>query len=148
MDLNVTTATEDALIKFCIQRGERDALVAGIHGAIVVKVTDHIVVKWGWTVTAAEAAMHDFAYKNLNHDIVRVPQVYRFIQDESGRGYLFMEYIYGQTLANIDINLHKEIIFRVAEIVEHLGQIQAPEQKPGPIGDTVALGDICGATMA
>jgi hypothetical protein len=96
MDLNVTAATEDALIGFCLQRGEKDTLVAGVHGAIVVKVTSNIVAKWGWTVTAAEADMHEFAYKNLDHDIVRVPQVYRFIQDDSGRGYLFMEYIPGR----------------------------------------------------
>lgn len=131
MDLNVATATENDLVDFCIQRGEEDALVAGVHGAIVVKVTDSIVVKWGWTVTAAEAEMQEFANKNLDPDIVRVPRVYRFIQDDSGRGYLFMEYMSGQNLADLDIN--DDIISRVAKIVEHLGQIQAPEQKPGPI---------------
>src|SRR5689334_4776374 len=115
MGLNVTTATEDALIEFCIQKGEKDALVAaGIHGATVVKVTNNIVAKWGWTVTAAEAAMHEFAYKNVDHGIVRVPRVYHFIQDDSGRGYLFMEYIPGQNLADLDINRHKDIISRVA----------------------------------
>lgn len=144
MDLNVVTATEDALVDFCIQRGEKDALVAGIHGAIVVKVTDSIVAKWGWTVTAAEAAMHEFANKNLDRDIVRVPQVYRFIQDDSGRGYLFMEYIRGQNLADLEINRDNDIVSRVAKIVEHLGQIQAPEQKPGPISDCGPRGYLWG----
>ncbi|QKX58930.1 uncharacterized protein TRUGW13939_06058 [Talaromyces rugulosus] len=144
MDLNVITATEDALIDFCIQRGEKDALVAGVHGAIVVKVTNNIVAKWGWTVTDAEAAMHDFAYKNLDHNIVRVPQVYRFVRDDSGRGYLFMEYIFGQNLAGLDINRHQDIISRVAKIVEHLGQRQAPEQKPGPISDRGPRGYLWG----
>ncbi|GKZ28212.1 hypothetical protein AbraIFM66950_000024 [Aspergillus brasiliensis] len=144
MEMNVTTATEDTLINLCIQKGEKDALVAGIQGAIIVKVTDNIVAKWGWTVTAAEAAMHEFSYKRLDRDIVRVPQVYRFIQDDSGRGYLFMEYIPGQNLADLDINRHEDIIFRVAKIIEHLGQIQAPEQKPGPIGDCGPRGYLWG----
>ncbi|GAM33859.1 hypothetical protein TCE0_013f01065 [Talaromyces pinophilus] len=136
MELEVAIATEDALTDFCNEKGEEGALVAGIFGAIVVKVTDNIVAKWGWTVTAAEAAMQEFAYKSLqDHDIVRVPRVHRFIQDDEGRGYLFMKYIPGQTLADLDVKEHN-IVSRVAKIVERLGQVQAPpEQGPGPITD-------------
>lgn len=87
-------------------------------------------------MTPAEAAMQEFAYKSLqDHDLVLVPRVHRFVQDDEGRGYLFMEYIPGQTLADLDVREHN-IVSRVAKIVEHLGQIQAPpERGPGPITD-------------
>ncbi|KUL89800.1 hypothetical protein ZTR_00464 [Talaromyces verruculosus] len=135
MDWNITTAPEATLINSCIRKGEDGALVAGIVGAIIVKVTDTIIAKWGWTVTAAEAAMQEFAYNHLDKEIVRVPRVHRFVQDDEGRGYLFMEYIPGQTLADLDVKRY-DIVSRVAKIVEHLGQIQAPpEQGPGPITD-------------
>lgn len=144
MDLNVATATEDALIDYCIKKGEKDTLGDDVIGAVVVKVTDKIVAKWGCTVTAGEAAMHEFAYKNLDRNIVRVPQLYRFVRDESGAGYLFMEYIPGQNLADLDIICHQDIIPRIAKIVQHLGQIQAPEQKPGPINDQGPRGYLWG----
>jgi hypothetical protein len=40
-------------------------------GAIVVKVNPTIVLIWGFSATAAEAAMQDFAHKILNHDIIQ-----------------------------------------------------------------------------
>lgn len=133
MELNIPTAPEATLINFCNEKGEEGALVTGIVGAIIVKVADTIVAKWGWTVTAAEAVMQEFAYNHLNKEIVRVPRVHRFVQDDEGRGYLFMEYIPGQSLADLDVKEHN-IVSRVAKIVEHLGQIQAPpDQGPGPI---------------
>lgn len=134
MDLDVSTATEHALINFCIEKGEEGALVADVIGAIIVKVTDTIVAKWGWTVTPAEAAMQELAYTSLlDHNVVRVPRVFRFVQDEEGRGYLFMEYVPGRNLADLDVKEHN-IVSHVAKIIEHLGQIQVPPRYgPGPI---------------
>lgn len=134
MDLNIATATANTLIDFCNQKGEEEALSIGMYdGAILVKVTNTIIAKWGWTVTAAEAAIREFAYNHLEYDTVCVPRVHRFIQDDLERGYLFMEYIPGHNLADLDItHRHKDITSRVAKIVEHLGQIQAPPEQHGP----------------
>lgn len=55
-----------------------------------------------------------------------------FATRKEGRGYLFIEYIPGQNLADLDVKEHN-IVSRVAKIVEQLGQIQAPsEHGPGP----------------
>jgi hypothetical protein len=67
-------------------RCEEGALVAGIVGAIVVKVTDNIVAKWGWTVSAVEAAIQEFAYNHLDKNVVRISKVYHSVQDDEGRG--------------------------------------------------------------
>ncbi|TQB74584.1 hypothetical protein MPDQ_004433 [Monascus purpureus] len=143
MDLHVTTASSEELIRFCIQRGKEGAVFADIIGAIVVKVSPTIIVKWGYSVTATEAAMQEFAYKNVNHNIVRVPQVYRFFQDELGRGFLFMDYVPGQKLSDLDLTVHTDIIPRITHIIAHLGQIKHG-QKPGPIGEKGPQGYLWG----
>ncbi|OKL55251.1 hypothetical protein UA08_09469 [Talaromyces atroroseus] len=143
MALDVTTASNEELIQFCIQRGKEDAVFADIIGAIVVKVTHTIVAKWGYSVTATEATMQEFAYNNVNHDIVRVPRVYRFIQDELGRGFLFMDHAPGQKLSDLDLSIHTDIIPRITNIIAHLGQIKQG-QKPGPIGERGPQGYLWG----
>jgi hypothetical protein len=143
MALHVTTASKEELIHFCIQRGKENAVFADITGAIVVKVTPTIVVKWGYSVTAAEAAMQEFAYKNINPDIVRVPRVHRFVQDELGRGFLFMDYVPGQKLLDLDLRVHTEIIPRITNIIDHLGKIEHG-RKPGPIGEKGPQGYLWG----
>jgi hypothetical protein len=60
MDLDVTTASNEELIHFCTQRGKEGAVFADVIGAIVVKVSPTIAVKWGYSVTATEAAMQEF----------------------------------------------------------------------------------------
>ncbi|GKZ23607.1 hypothetical protein AbraIFM66951_009880 [Aspergillus brasiliensis] len=143
MDLQVTTASREELIQFCIQRGKEGAVFADIIGATVIKVTPTIVAKWGYSVTATEAAMQEFAYDHINHDIVRIPRVYRFVEDEVGRGFLFMDYVPGRTLSELDLSVHTNIIPRITNIIANLGQIQHG-QKPGPLGEKGPQGYLWG----
>lgn len=142
--MDVTTASSEELINFCTQRGTEGAIWADVTGPIVVKVSPSIVVKWGYGVTATEAAMQEFAYSNVNHDIVRVPRIHRFFQDDLGRGFLFMDYVPGQRLLDLDLTVHTEIIPRVANIIAHLGQIKHGQKRPGPIGDKGPQGYLWG----
>jgi Ser/Thr protein kinase RdoA (MazF antagonist) len=104
----------------------------------VVKLSHDIAAKFGHGVTASEAETQKFAHRNANPSIVHVPQVYRFFsrpdpQWDNGKGYMFMEYVPGQLLKELDLKENTDIIPRVAKIVAHLGQIQG-SQVPGPIG--------------
>ncbi|OBT69196.1 hypothetical protein VE03_01936 [Pseudogymnoascus sp. 23342-1-I1] len=60
-------------------------------------------------------------------------------------GYLFMEYIPGQNLKDLDLDLeiYKEVIPRVAAIISHLGRIRG-DQTPGPRGGGACRGYLWG----
>ena len=109
------------------------------RGDRVVKLSHDIAVKFGHDVTASEAKTQEFAHRNANPSVVHVPRVYRFFQRDDPlwhcpKGYLFMEYVPGQALQELDLDTNKDIISRIAQIVADLGQIQ-DGQVPGPIGE-------------
>jgi hypothetical protein len=101
----------------------------------IVKISDHIAVKYGLGISASEAAAQTFADETLHPDIVHVPKVHRFfISSQSGdpAGYLFLEYISGRTPTNDDLDPENErcIIPRIASITASLGNIH--DSVPGP----------------
>lgn len=110
---------------------------------------DEIAVKYGYGVTTSEAVTQEFAYQNVDRSIARVPRIHCFFQDESDkswpRGYLFMEYISGKNVQDLDLGLdiNKEIIPRIATIISHLGQISG-SQIPGPLGGDACRGYLWG----
>lgn len=70
---------------------------------------------------------------------MHISQVYRFIEAKGSsartKEYLFMEYVPGQNLADVDLETRKDILPRIAKIAVHLGQIQAGHQRaPGSVG--------------
>jgi len=136
---DVHTASEEFLIEFCQQAEKENGLIGGYKGGDrVVKLSNDIAVKFGYGVAASEAITQEFARQNTNPSIVHVPQVYRFFQQDDplwhcSKGYLFMEYVQGQTLKELNLDIRSDIIPRVAQIVAHLGQIQG-SLVPGPIG--------------
>lgn len=114
----------------------------------MVKLSDDIAVKIGGLVTASEARTQEFANQNTDPTIVHVPRVYRFFERDEPRssfktGYLFMAYVEGPTLTEVDLDIRTDIIPRMAQIIAHLGQIQGG-QVPGPIGGGYAQGHVWG----
>lgn len=108
-----------------------------MEGDRVIKVSDHIAVKYGYGVTAAEAATQEFAYNPVNSNIVHIPRVYRFIEPKGSvrtKGHLFMEYVPGQNLKDVDLEARKDLLPRIAKIAAHLGQVQGGQRPPGPVG--------------
>jgi hypothetical protein len=69
----------------------------------VVRLSDGVVVKFGWNVTVEEACNQRRAFELLDRNIARVPQVYHGFSLSNGQGlpdsgYIVMEYIYGKVL--------------------------------------------------
>ena len=133
------TASEDWLIEVC-QRREADSGLIGGHkgGDRVVKLSHDIAVKFGHGVTASEGRTQQFAHLNADARIVHIPRVYRFFQKDDPswhlpKGFLFMEYLTGKTLQEVDLDASEDIVSRVAQIIAHLGQIQ-DSLVPGPLG--------------
>ncbi|PMD63973.1 uncharacterized protein K444DRAFT_650930 [Hyaloscypha bicolor E] len=128
------------LLELCDKVEEENGRIGGHqYGDRVVKLSDEIAVKYGHGVKESEARTQDFAYRNANPSIVRIPRVHRFFLkiDPSWhcpRGYLFMGYVPGKILQDLDLNIKGDIVPRVAKIIKHLGQISDSQPVPGPIG--------------
>lgn len=136
---DVHTSSEELLVEICEQAEKENGRIGNIErGRPIVKLSDDIAVKFGPGVIASEARTQEFANKNADPSIVHVPRVYRFFEREnpqwfSPTGYLFMEYVPGPTLKELDLEIRTDIVRRVAIIISHLGQIQGG-QVPGPVG--------------
>ncbi|OBT59723.1 hypothetical protein VE04_00213 [Pseudogymnoascus sp. 24MN13] len=152
---DVHTASEDMLTELCHQTEKLNGIIGGYKGAIqVIKLSNDIAVKVGRGVTAAEARTQEFTHQNVNPSIVHVPQVYRFFERDydprwnGSEGYLFMEYVPGRTLAELDLDVRDDIVPRIAQIIAHLGQIEVRDDLkdavPGPIGGGSPRGSLWG----
>lgn len=68
------------LIEFCQQVEKENGLLGGYKaGDRVVKLSDDIVVKYGYDMTASEARTQEFAYSKANPSIFHVPRVYYYL---------------------------------------------------------------------
>lgn len=137
MNWDIQTATEGWLISFVQPVEKGGGMIGGLReGNRVIRLSHSIAVKYGFGVAASEAATQEFAYHHVDPSIVRVPRVYRFYQDISRptwpRGYLFMEYVPGRVLKDLDLSIHKDIVQRVVSIIAHLGKVPG-DQVPGPL---------------
>ena len=137
---DIHRAGEEWLIELCGRAEKENSRVSRYHhGDRVVKLSDKIAVKYGHGVKDSEARTQEFAHRNADPSIVHVPRVLRFFSRKQPswhrpRGYLFMEYVSGQLLQELDLNVKIDIIPKIAKIIEHLGQIQDSHPVPGPIG--------------
>lgn len=117
--------------------------------AAVVRLPGGIFAKFGPTTTPGEAATQEYAHRHLDPNVVKVPQVYRYFQCKPPSeptwafGYLFMEYIPGKTLEELDRDVYKDMTKDIARIVGHLHEVQG-ENVPGPLGGGVPRGNIWG----
>lgn len=119
----------------------------------IYRLSSHIVLMSGWGITQGRAANQKYAYQHVNPAIVRIPQVYRFFEDQSTRrpeGYLFMEYLPGKTVAELDAategnTVSKALTQRVSDIQVHLMSVKAQNgTPPGPVGGGFPKGYIWG----
>lgn len=122
----------------------------------VPRLSSKVAVHYGWGVWPSRAAMQHYAYMNVDPVIVRVPQVYRFFTDYSSGyslpdGYLFMEYIPGKTVEELDAAtgnnaVSKALTRRIANVVLHFQGIRAEEKgaQPGPVGGGMLFGYLWG----
>ncbi|CAD6441666.1 07a799ae-f224-4778-a3ff-73c49bdd67dc [Sclerotinia trifoliorum] len=143
LSLDIHTASEEFLVQLCNKLIKEDRTIGGCFGGDrVVRLTDNVAAKFGLGVTASEAKSQEFAYRNVDPNIVHIPQVYRYFRWEDF-GYLFMEYVPGRQLNELDLDENVNIIPRVTRIIEHLGKIQGVHV-PGPIGGGMPEGYLWG----
>lgn len=141
---DITTADEAWLIELCHKSADEGRQIGGQEhgGPKVVRISDRIVAKYG-NIRRSELAAQEVAYHNTDRSIVHIPKVHRFFESD-GQSYLFMEYVEGQTLEDVDFETHKDIPIRVANILAHLQQILGDCDSPGPVTGGEAHGYIFG----
>ncbi|KAJ0413120.1 kinase-like domain-containing protein [Aspergillus carlsbadensis] len=147
-DWDVSTASEEFLADLCQRTLEEQGSIGDVGGIPVVKISLNIVAKIGRGVAPSEAATQSFAHKELDPSIAYVPKVYRYFRRSHGtphdeRGYLYMEYIPGQNLQDLEAAALAELVPRVLNIIKHLGQF-CGDSAPGPLGGGVPMGHIYG----
>jgi hypothetical protein len=137
IDTDIDTVSEKWLKGFVHRMEKENGIFAGLdEGNRVIKLSPTMVVKCGYGVTAQEAAAQAFAYQHLDSSIVRIPRVHRFFHDGphafGSWGYLFMEYIEGWSLDDLDLQVYTDLIPRIAIIIAHMESMIS--EIPGPPG--------------
>jgi hypothetical protein len=100
-----------------------------------VRISSLAVIKFGIGVTRDEADNQAKAYELVNHEIIRMPQVYRFFTDVRGRGYLVMEFMDGEVIEP------PETLAEFAKIARVLGYLATFR---GDVPGTLGGGPSCG----
>ncbi|KAJ5689700.1 hypothetical protein N7462_004092 [Penicillium macrosclerotiorum] len=130
--------SDQKLLEFCHSPVNKKDIIAEDGGRLVIRISESTVVKYGSGVTLAEAMTQEFARRSADITIIHIPQVYRFVTSgatwsSEERGYIFMEYVPGQSMDNVDLSIHPRLVSRIASAIGHLSQIQG-ENVPGSIG--------------
>jgi hypothetical protein len=99
------------------------------YGNKVLQLGEKTVVKYGVGVTKDEAANQEKAFELLDPEIVRVPKVYTFFEDDSGRGYLVMEFMEGEVKESISEDSE---IYKLSAVLDHFSSIKS--SKLGSLG--------------
>jgi len=140
--------------RYASEQSLKDACKSGAYpviggcefGRLVVQISDDTVIKYGFGVTIAEARTQAYVHEHVDTSVFRVPEVYRFFEDESDWGligYLVMKFIDGTTLDALDEKLQTVLSVRLAGCLRHLWQISVPEKgRPGPVGGGEPRGNI------
>jgi tRNA A-37 threonylcarbamoyl transferase component Bud32 len=139
-DTEVLRLSEAAIAKACKTAPPVYAL--GKNWDHVVRLSNNILVKYGWHIELAEARNMQFVYEN--EPLVRVPKCFRSFQVEdkdsisvfSTITYIVMEYIPGTVLSDcwnkMSENRRQNVCDKVVEAICKLQQLHV--QRPGPIG--------------
>lgn len=125
--------TNDELISFC-SKPSREVIGGAPYGNLVIKLSETAVVKFGVGVKEEEANNMKMAYQLLDHNIVRVPLLYRFFT-RGAFGYIVMEYIQGRIIEPLEA---PNLISKILRIVAHFAEICG--LKPGPLGGGASRG--------
>lgn len=124
---SVSSADSD-LVEFCLN-APPDRLVGRKDlGKKVVRISEDLVIKHGRFVTKEEALNQQRAFELVDRNIVCIPQVYRFFSDETGRGYIMMEFVEGKIIDPLD---DQRLIDKLVRILDHFSTITS--DVPGPL---------------
>ncbi|KAH6710813.1 hypothetical protein BKA61DRAFT_658652 [Leptodontidium sp. MPI-SDFR-AT-0119] len=127
MTLRISLSNSD-IVQRC-QQPDREIIGGLLHGNLVIKLSDDLVVKFGLGVSVEEVENQRTAFELLDSSIVRVTRVVHFFTQTDGgyTGYLVMEYING----DISDSVTSKQIDQLEKILSHFSTIQC--QRPGPL---------------
>ena len=118
------------IIQRCLQAAFPEEHLGGQeYGNKVLRLDAEVVVKYGVGVTKDEVINQEIARELLDPSIVHVPKVYSFFEDDSGRGYLVMEFMEGDVKDSIS---EASDIRMLSVLLEHFAGIKS--SKPGALG--------------
>jgi hypothetical protein len=120
--------THANIIQWCLGTSLDKHISAQPYGNQVLQLTDKAAVKYGMGVTGEEAYNQEKAYELLDPRIVRVPNVHEFFQDDTGRGYLVMDYIEGEVKDSIS---EPSEICQLSLVLDHFASIKS--SRPGAL---------------
>lgn len=103
-------------------------------GRQVVKLSQHVAVKIGWSVSREESITQAHAARMFNSSgTIHVPNVLRFFQqsdpDGFSIGYLLMEYVHGKTLEDISEQDQCAVIQQIVAAVHEMQRKTSPEPR-------------------
>lgn len=148
MEWLINVSPQHWLIHLCNKAKDSDVISGYGEETLIVRISDRVIAKFGSGVQPSEAATQKHAYRHLSCRTVRVPEVYRFFQDRSDRsdpkasrpvGYLFMEYISGNTLHDVDLGVN-DVLSRLSGAIAELGKLKG--HTPGPVGGGTPHGSL------
>jgi hypothetical protein len=131
-------ATKDKIIQHYLRSNPNQDVISELDGGLsVIRISEGVVVKCGFSVSQFEAANQQRAYEILNPAIVRVPLVYHFFANRL-HGYIIIEHINGQPLSSIiNPDAYLELMAKVLKLFE-----QVQRARPGPFHKSVAFGQL------
>lgn len=101
-------------------------------GNMVLQIDMYSVVKYGPAVSKDEAENQTRIWELVDHEIVRVPQVYDWFQDAEGWGYLVMEFVAGDRTRHLNDDRYRAKLVRMAEHLHSIKSTQIGPLHTGP----------------
>lgn len=120
---------EDSIVSFCANSATDIHLQDPACTNSVIKLPGQLLIKYGPSIRANEAANQRRAREILDPEIAYVPEVYRFFTDSRGIGYMLMEYVEGKPVDSIHTPTMRD---KVKKMIEHFTSLSDPI--PGPLG--------------
>jgi aminoglycoside phosphotransferase len=128
MSLDLSAPSDSEVASLC--RNPNAILSGDPDARCLVKLSNEVVVKFGWSVTPEEAANQAFAYDYSHSCDLKVPRVFRYFR-LSDVGYIVMEYIGGTSLEKVLFREHRGLVQRLALAIRSLFD-RMPVDSPGP----------------
>lgn len=134
MSLDLDNLSNEDIARLC-DSPEAQVISGKKGGRWVVRLSESIAVKAGWSITPEEAANQDYAHACSWNSGLKVPKVYRYFQlssvdrysQLSSVGYLVMEFIDGTSLEKISLQDRPHLIRRLAMSIRALATKELPE---------------------
>ena len=136
MSHDITSLSHEEISSRCY---DPNVIVAGCpESRWFARLSDVIIVKCGWSVTAEEASNQELAHKYAIPEEINVPKIYRYFR--LGRvGYIVMEFVSGLSLENVVFTEYEELVPRLAQAICNLFK-RIPCRSVGPANGGIPQG--------